>query len=180
MLGRLSGSKRPDWAMKILSRVHASLPQIRLHIVGVPPHQLSDLAEFQSVMSAWRAESSWVAVHEDLSRESLAALVANQRYGVHAIEDEHFGMAVAEMVSAGCLPFVHNSGGPPDIVGQDARLLYGSIDEAVEKISHVLSHPAEQLEIRSRMEPRRNAFTPEIFMTAIRREVARALGRPDS
>ena len=84
-------------------------------------------------------------------------------------------MAVAEMVRAGCIPFVHNSGGPPEIVGHDSRLIYESEDEAAQKIMQVLGDPAAQEDIRQRLALRKDLYSVETFVRAIRAEVARAL-----
>jgi glycosyltransferase involved in cell wall biosynthesis len=105
----------------------------------------------------------------------LAALVARQRYGMHAFKDEHFGMAVAEMLRAGCIPFVHNSGGPPDIVGHDSRLIYESAEDAAQKIMQVLGDAAAQEDIRQGLALRKNLYSVETFVRAIRAEVERAL-----
>jgi glycosyltransferase involved in cell wall biosynthesis len=86
-----------------------------MHVLGVSYRQGRDYPAFLRALA--QANSSWVTLHEDISRGVLAELVARQRYGMHAQIDGDFGMAVAEMLRAGCIPFVHNSGGPPEIVG---------------------------------------------------------------
>jgi glycosyltransferase involved in cell wall biosynthesis len=105
----------------------------------------------------------------------LAALAARQRYGMHAFKDEHFGMAVAEMLQAGCVPFVHNSGDPPEIVGRDSRLVYDSAEEAAQKIMHVLGNPGVQDDLRQRLALRKDLYSVEAFVRAIRAEIERAL-----
>jgi glycosyltransferase involved in cell wall biosynthesis len=94
---------------------------------------------------------------------------------MHAFKDEHFGMAVAEMVRAGCIPFVHNSGGPPEIVGHDSRLIYESEEDAAQKIMQVLGDPAAQEDIRQRLALRKDFYSVETFVRAIRAEVGQAL-----
>jgi glycosyltransferase involved in cell wall biosynthesis len=84
-------------------------------------------------------------------------------------------MAVAEMVRAGCIPFVHNSGGPPEIVGNDSRLIYESEEDAAQKIMQVLGDPAAQEDIRPRLALRKDSYSVETFARAIRAEVERAL-----
>ena len=119
--------------------------------------------------------SSWATLHEDISRGESAELAARQRYGMHAFKNEHFGMAVAEMVRAGCIPFVHNSGGPPEIVGNDRRLIYESEEDAAQKIMRVLGDPAAQEDIRQRLALRKDFYSVETFVRAIRAEVRQAL-----
>lgn len=51
--------------------------------------------------------------------------------------DEHFGMATAEMARGGCLPFAHDSGGSPEVLGGQHALLWRTEDDAVARISAV-------------------------------------------
>lgn len=173
MMGRLDAAKRYDWCLKVLSVVRTKFPQVRMHIVGTA---YNEAREYSALLRALaQANSSWVTLHETISREELAALAARQRYGMHALKGEHFGMAVAEMVRAGCIPFVHNSGGPPEIVGHDSRLLYDSEQDAAQKIMQVLGDPAAQQDLRRRLALRKNFYSVETFVNAIRAEVERAL-----
>ena len=178
MMGRLTAGKRPDWCLKVLSTVRSGFPRTKMHIVGTasPCPEGPDYRAFlDALRGLTQAHSSWVTLHENLSRQELAALVARQRYGMHALKDEHFGMAVAEMVRAGCIPFVHNSGGPPEIVGHDNRLIYDSEEDAAQKIMRVLGDPAGQQDIRRRLALRKDLYSVETFVRAIRAEVEQAL-----
>ena len=97
---------------------------MRLHIVGTD----DDRAYTAHIRRLAAADPAWITLHENLARADLAALLARQRYGIHAMEGEHFGIAVAEMVRAGCIVFVPRTGGPIEIVGADERLRFGSPD----------------------------------------------------
>jgi glycosyltransferase involved in cell wall biosynthesis len=173
MMGRLAVSKRFDWCLKVLSAVRTRFPQVRMHVVGRSYLEARDYPVYLRALA--QANSSWVTLHEDISRTELAGLAARQRYGMHAFEDEHFGMAVAEMVRAGCIPFVHNSGGPPEIVGHDRRLIYESEEDAAQKIMQVLGDRAAQEDIRQRLALRKDFYSVETFVRAIRAEVGQAL-----
>ena len=85
--------------------------------------------------------------------------------------DEPFGMAVAELVTGGCVTFVHNSGGQVEIVGNDERLIYSSPENAVNKILRALRDPDYQASLRSYVASRRNLFTAERFVNRIREVV---------
>ena len=53
------------------------------------------------------------------------------------MKNEHFGIAVAEMMQAGCITFIHDSGGQTEIVNL-RELRYQTKEEAIEKIIQVL------------------------------------------
>jgi glycosyltransferase involved in cell wall biosynthesis len=90
--------------------------------------------------------------------------------------DEHFGIAVAEMVKAGCIAFVPNDGGPVEIVGGDKRLVYQTKEEAITKIIRILSNPDEQASLRNYLNSRKELFSTERFMSQIREIVRRFPG----
>jgi glycosyltransferase involved in cell wall biosynthesis len=175
IVGRFNQGKRQDWVVQVLNRVRVAFPKIHLHVVGTESVYPIDKGYFESLTRILDAHRDWVTLHVDLPRQDLARLLASQRYGIHAMFDEHFGMAVAEIVAAGCIPFVHGSGGPKDIVGNDPRLLYLDEEEAVAKISAVLADQCMQRNILARLAPRVRAYSPEGFMEAIRGEAERAI-----
>ena len=70
-------------------------------------------------------------------------LLTGHRFAVHGRREEAFGIAVAEIVKAGCVTFVPDEGGPPEIVG-DAALCYADTADAVQKIDAVLRSDTEQ------------------------------------
>ena len=95
------------------------------------------------------------------------------RYGIHGMREEHFGMAPAEMVRAGCIVWVPDGGGQVEIVG-DARLTYGSIEEGVAKITRTLGDAEEQTRLRQHLAARAPLFSAERFMQQVRAAVAEA------
>jgi hypothetical protein len=112
-------------------------------------------------------------MHQNLSRAALAALVARQRYGIHGMLEEHFGMAPAEMVRAGCLVWVPDGGGQVEIVA-DPRLTYTSVDDAIAKIVRTLRDPHEEATLRKHLAAQAPRFSAERFMAQVRTAVADA------
>ena len=80
------------------------------------------------------------------------------------MQGEPFGMAVAELISGGCVTFVPNSGGQVEIVGNDERLIYSSREDAVNKILRALREPDYQASLRSHVASRRNLFGAKRFV----------------
>jgi glycosyltransferase involved in cell wall biosynthesis len=101
--------------------------------------------------------------------------MAGHRYGIHGHRTEHFGMVVAEMVHAGCIVWVPNSGGQVEIVG-DARLRYDTVEGAAEAIVRTLSEPAEEADLRARLARQARLFSAERFVREFRAVVAERAG----
>jgi glycosyltransferase involved in cell wall biosynthesis len=168
-IGRISPEKEIERVVEILARVRAQAPGVRLHLVGTPDYRRSYARRIRRLV---QRHADWIALHETLPRQALNELVAAQRYGIHGMRQEHFGIAVAEMVSAGCIAFVPDGGGQVEIVGGDARFLYRTVDEAVGKILRVLKDPAEQDRLRAALAGRREHFSTERFVRSMREIVA--------
>jgi glycosyltransferase involved in cell wall biosynthesis len=172
-VGRFHPGKRQDWIIKTLAKVRTVFPDLRLHLVGAAdqsPHE----REFRPRLIALQREhSSWVTLHENISRRELTEVLSRQKYGIHAQVGEHFGIGTAEMLRAGCIPFVHNSGGQVEIVGSDPALLYSSADDAVALILRVMRSPELQTKLRDELRRRSALFTPDAFAAGFRQLVSR-------
>ena len=92
------------------------------------------------------------------------------------MREEHFGMAPAEMVRAGCIVWVPDAGGQVEIVA-DPRLIYGSVDDAVAKIVRTLRDPGEQAALRAHLAGRWPLFSTDCFMREVRAAVDEAIAR---
>jgi len=176
-VGRLNPDKRIEWMVETLGRVRTQAPDLQLHIAGSLDATPDAVAYRRKVVALTRSNASWVHLHENLSRADLMELLSRYRYGIHAHKEEHFGIAVAEMVLAGCIPFVYQQGGPAEIIEHDPRLLYASADQAVEKILDMINNRDLQQETITKLEKRASLFSAEQFMEAIRAVVAKELMR---
>lgn len=166
-IGRICPGKKFHTIIEILSTVKSKVPDIHLHIIGAFSTRREDREYHRQLTNLVRGNSSWVFLHENLSRRELVRLASIHRYGIHANIDEHFGIAVAEMLKAGCIVFTHDSGGQVEIVGGDERLVYRDKEEAVEKIMHVVNNPDVQSSIFSHLRSRKELFSTERFMSQI-------------
>lgn len=170
VLGRLAPEKRLEEAIEIVRRVRECGHDLRLHLIGV----VDDRRYVMRLRETVREYAAWVTLHENLARDELVDLVSRQRFALHAMPEEHFGIAVAEFLHAGCIPFVAAGGGSVEIVDGDPRLLFGSIDEASAKICRVLEDPTLQESLRRQLAALRNRFSLAAFTDGIRRVVAEA------
>lgn len=54
----------------------------------------------------------------NLSRADLHSMFKESKVGIHTMRNEHFGIAVCELMAAGMITIAHNSAGPKeDIIG---------------------------------------------------------------
>lgn len=131
-VGRIHHLKRQATLVEILDRLRERDVETHLHLVG--PVGTGEYAERVRQLAAARP---YVTLEGRVSRDRLVELLETHRYGLHGRRFEHFGIAVAEMVAAGMVPFVPDSGGQVEVVGS-SELTYGSVAEAVECITRVL------------------------------------------
>ncbi len=174
-IGRMTSSKRLDWIVDTIGRVRSRKPDVKLHLVGSLDTGPEAAAYRHQIRTLVQSNADWVELHENPSRAELVALLQRNRYGIHAHLAEHFGIAVAEMLVAGCIPFVYNAGGPREIVGDHPRTTYSSSGEAVNKILAVMADSVLQEEILSSLSSRAKLFTPDRFMREFRTIVAKRL-----
>jgi hypothetical protein len=173
-IGRLARAKRADWILQQLLPLRSRIQDLHFHIIGNRSLIKGDPEYFRRLTTLVAENKDWVTLHENISREQLAELASRQRYGIHAAKTEHFGIAVAEMVRAGCVPIVHNSGGQVEIVGNDPLLTFDD-PQLAERLLYLTSHPDEVKELRSMLACQAELLTPESFMRGTRRVVKQLL-----
>lgn len=164
-VGRLAPEKRVDRVVRILEAVRREGWDVHLHVVG---NRTDDPRHYSRIEPLLQANRSWVFLEENLSHPEVRNLIARHRYGIHGMDREHFGIAVAEMVKAGCIVFAPNSGGQVEIIGKDDRLAYDSDLQAVEKITAVLGDSSRQLVLREHLGDAARRFGTDRFMREIR------------
>lgn len=161
-VGRIHGCKRWDMVVRIVDELRRYGHALSLTLAG---HR--DDPAHGAYLESLAASRPWFRLIYDLSRTELANLIAGHRYGIHTMENEHFGIAPAEMQRAGCITFVHNSGGPVEIVGGDERLTFSTVEDAVEKIGRVLADPSLESDLRAYVALQRGRFTTERFCSSL-------------
>jgi glycosyltransferase involved in cell wall biosynthesis len=165
-LGRVSPEKCVHSIIAILQKVRQRGHNIHLHILGG-----IDNSEYsQKVRGLAEQFRDWIFLEGWVLGDRKRELLAGHRFGIHARPNEPFGIAVAEMVQAGCLVFVPNGGGQMEIVNHPA-LIFANEAEAVEKIDTVLTNEAEQQKLRDHLQRASNSFSVKTFVETTRRVV---------
>lgn len=165
-LGRMHGVKRWDLAVEIVDRLRSQGVDVSLTLIS---HR--DDREFGARLDALAATRPWFQILYDLPRERMVEEVARHRYGLHTMEDEHFGIAPAELQRGGCITFVHRSGGPMEIVGRREELLFDNAEQACERIGQAVQDAELQYELRCYVAERGKYFSEGRFCEQLRGHV---------
>ena len=97
--------------------------------------------------------SERVRIITNVSRNNLKQMLDRSKIFLHTSIGEHFGVSIVEAMARGCIPVVHDSGGPRETVPKHFR--YASPEEASEKIKNAIeewspSQARKAIEIASR------------------------------
>jgi glycosyltransferase involved in cell wall biosynthesis len=171
-IGRIAPEKNIETVVAILERVRAAGRPVTLRLVGSG----SPAERYFDAIGALARARPWIELSENIGRDALMALVGRSRYGLHGMQDEHFGIAVAEMAGSGCIPFAPSGGGQIEVLG-DERLLFHSTDDAVSKIMRVTGDAALQGELRAVLAARMTRFDYAVFRERVRAVIAAFLAR---
>jgi glycosyltransferase involved in cell wall biosynthesis len=164
-IGRISPEKDYERVMRILARVRVSNLNLTLTIIGTADRHVAGY--YGRLQANAALLGSWIEFREDVARGEIAALMASHRYGIHGMREEHFGMAPAEMVRSGMIVWVPNGGGQVEIVGDEPALTFESDDDAVNRITQVLSSAVEQQRLREHLATRGRLFGTTRFVDEV-------------
>jgi glycosyltransferase involved in cell wall biosynthesis len=168
-LGRIYPEKRIEVAIQILKAVRArDHRDLKLHIIG----DTSETTYGRHIEKIARAEDDWVVLEGRQFGEAKARVLSESAFAIHARPGEAFGIAVAEMITAGCIPFVPAEGGPAEIVESHPALLYRTPEEAVDRIIAVLADRDLEASLRGYLDERAKVFSRESFICGIRGAMA--------
>jgi len=166
-LGRISTEKNIESIIGILKAVREGGSDIHLHIVG----DSNDPGYMKRIRALCLQNSAWVFLEGRMAGEEKAAFVGRHRFGISACWNEAFGIAVAEMVKAGCLVWVPAGGGQTEIVGRP-ELIYSSREDAVGKIGRLLRDGNMQAAVCKHLEDRKELFSVGRFSREVRAVVS--------
>jgi glycosyltransferase involved in cell wall biosynthesis len=158
MLGRIDPSKRVIEGIEVLARVRARGHQVELHVIG----PVDRSAYSRLVRRCAAAHGDWVHLHGGLYEDEKFTELARHSFGLHMRTREAFGIAVAEMIKMGLVPFVPAGSAPTEMISDD-RLTFESPDHAVEVIDCLLRAPEQLPGIKRGLSGRARLFSREAF-----------------
>jgi glycosyltransferase involved in cell wall biosynthesis len=134
----------PDKNYEMIVQVARQMPNVKFVIVG--RKQLND--PYYDKIVALKPEN--MVLSADATRDTVSVLLSKAKIYLHGMVGEHFGISVGEAMAAGCIPVVHNSGGPKEIVGRYG-FLYNNVEECVKAIDEALQSDVNPCDIAERV-----------------------------
>ena len=163
-IARMHPEKNLERAVRVVQKVRDQGQALSLHLVCGGK---ADPAYETRIRRLVADRDDWLHLHRDLSRRALGQLLAKSRYAFHPRENEHFGIAIAEAMCAGCVPFLPSSGGQTEIVEGNSALCYEAEDDAVAKLAAVAASEERQAVLRETLRPLRERFGIDRFREGI-------------
>ncbi len=111
-VGRFAPDKDFLELIGLYAQLYRKFPNAEFMIIG----RVSDETYFSKVKQQAQLAQVPVTFHTDISSERLAELLSTSKFYVGPKKFEHFGLSVLEAAQAGCLTFVHDSGGQREII----------------------------------------------------------------
>jgi len=116
---------------ELIAQVAKLMPDVKFVIAGRKPPDVS----YYDKIVAIKPDNMDLSV--DVTRTDVSALLGRAKIYLHGMVDEPFGISVGEAMAAGCVPVIHNSGGPKEIVGSYG-FFYNNVEECVKAIAGAL------------------------------------------
>lgn len=141
-VGRISREKNLIRNIEILDDVRRRGHNLNYRIVGPRGNK-----KYYEELKKEVMKHDFVTLDGRVSRNELVSFLQNSKYGIHGKKNEHFGIAVGEMVAAGVIPFVPNSGGQQELVGGLDSIIYKNKADCANKICRLCSSETLQTEV---------------------------------
>ena len=158
-IGRVSPGKRMELFLEIARR----LPTLDFAIIGSIP--ADGTLYYERLRGTAPDNVSFVISPLRKAKD----LLSRAKVYVHCAKDEHFGITIVEAMAAGCVPIVHDSGGPREIVSEEVGYKWALIDQAVTEVSSLVKDDGARGELSKAAIARANLYGPEEFQSGLRK-----------
>ena len=158
-VGRVSPEKR----MELFLEIARKLPTVHFAIIGSVP---LDGTIYYNRLKATAPDNVFFA---NSPLRKVKDLLGKAKVYVHCARDEHFGITIVEAMAAGCVPIVHDSGGPREIVSDEVGYRWETIEQAVDEISSVIMDDSTRGKLSRSAASRADLYRPEEFQSGIRK-----------
>jgi glycosyltransferase involved in cell wall biosynthesis len=133
VLSRIDPAKRIELAIEAFSS--RLLKDKRLFIVG---YVSNDNEPYYYKLADLCKKYSNIKLFPNLRRAEVLSLLSKAKVFFHPRPNEHFGIAIVEAMAAGCLPVVHGSRGPLEVVVNNGK--YGLVYTYAEELPELLNY----------------------------------------
>jgi len=137
------------------------LPRVKFALIG------SLAAGQESCFRQLKAEAPPNTSFVVAPLRKVSSMLARAKVYVHCARNEHFGITIVEAMAAKCVPVVHNTGGPREIVTDKVGYRWTLVDDAVTSISNVINNEALRRELSEKATSRAELYRPEVFENAM-------------
>lgn len=161
-VGRFTREKNLHLIPEIASRCRSDVSFAVVSASAGSPAAMSALRqEFDNACKKYNVQSR-VTLYLDIPFEQKLAILAKSKAYLHLMPAEHFGLALAEGVSAGCLPVVVKGGGQEEIVEGIQHSVYTDLGHAADLVNLATNAwtPTKAQEVSSMM----NRFGKDRFV----------------
>jgi glycosyltransferase involved in cell wall biosynthesis len=148
VLSRIDPAKRIELAIEAFSS--RILKDKSLFIVG---YVSKDNEHYYCKLADSCKKHSNIKIFPNLKRAEVLTLLSKAKVFFHPRPNEHFGIATVEAMAAGCLPVVHASRGPLEVVVNNGKygLLYTHATELPELLNYAFNSANDyQYKLRNR------------------------------
>ncbi len=153
----------PEKRFHLFVELARMVPTTRFVAIGSLPDGTS--AYFKELRRTAPENVSFVLLPLRKAKDLLGRAMAY----VHCAENEHFGITIVEAMAAGCVPVVHDSGGPREIVTNDVGFRWRSLPVAARQIVKLTENDQLRERFSAAAFARAQQFRPEVFESEIAR-----------
>jgi glycosyltransferase involved in cell wall biosynthesis len=119
-----AGRAVPDKRMHLLWKVARMLPQYEFLILAIKdPH----FADYSELLSRERPSNGKIILNAP--KEMYYRMLGKAKVYIHLMENERFGITIVEAMSSSCVPIVHDSGAPREIVDDRSGFRWRKIED---------------------------------------------------
>lgn len=170
-MGRVCPEKRLEDAVAIIARVRAAGHDVELWVGGEV-----ESTEYARRLVQRARGAPWVRFLGQVEGVDKLQLLQRTRFGLHTRPREPFGIAVAEMMKAGCIVFAPADGGPREML-TGTPLLFQSVADAAQAILRMLDSPETWDGLSQEVAARAQSYSTASFSAAVVELVGQLMGQ---
>lgn len=166
----------PEKNLDLIINLAKKIPNYEFVIAG-STSKYSKLVIRKILVKAEKLGVKNLRIRTDIPKDELKELLGRAKYYLHPPFPEHFGIAVVEAMSAGCIPIVYRNGGVwYDVVSKVADALgYNTIDEVVRIIKYLDNDKDTYIKLKEKSVEISKSFSYSNFKNKLLRYVNNVL-----